>query len=132
VVLPAPEPREQGLDLPGFQRPEASGQLGDRAADATPVQPDGARAQGAVRHSRLHQELPRGRHSSVSSLLKLGRLTETDLGDCLAALARAKADRLRFDAHRVLLALAALPAAGDSDIQRRRQRLRDAVGAAGR
>jgi hypothetical protein len=62
-------------------------------------------------------------------LLKLGRLSEQDLADCLAALARAMADRLRFDAGRVLAALDALPATPDAELADRRRRLRDAVAA---
>jgi hypothetical protein len=62
-------------------------------------------------------------------LLKLARLSEQDLADCLAALARARADRLRFDAGRVLAALDALPATLDAGLADRRRRLRDAVGA---
>jgi hypothetical protein len=64
-------------------------------------------------------------------LLKLERLTEHDLADCLAAVARARAERLRFDGGRVLAALDALPPAGASDLAGRRRRLRDAVVAAG-
>jgi hypothetical protein len=65
-------------------------------------------------------------------LLKLERLTEHDLADCLAAVARARAERLRFDPGRVLAALDALPPAGAPDLGERRQRLREAVAAAGR
>ncbi len=64
-------------------------------------------------------------------LLKLERLTGRDLADCLAAVARAQAERLRFHPGRILAALDALPPAGDPDLARRRQRLRDAVAAAG-
>jgi hypothetical protein len=63
-------------------------------------------------------------------LLKLGRLSEQDLADCLAALARATSDGLRFDAGRVLAALDALPAGADAELAHRRRRLRDAVTAA--
>jgi hypothetical protein len=65
-------------------------------------------------------------------LLKLGRLSGSDLADCLAAVARARAERLRFDPGRVLAALDALPPAGEPDLAQRRRRLRDAVAAAGR
>jgi len=65
-------------------------------------------------------------------LLKIERLTDHDLADCLAAVARARAERLRFDPGRTLAALDALPPAGEPDLSRRRRRLRDAVAAAGR
>jgi hypothetical protein len=60
-------------------------------------------------------------------LLKLRRLSEHDLADCLAALARAKAEHLRFDPDRILAALDALEPTPGSDLARRRERLRDAV-----
>ena len=60
-------------------------------------------------------------------LLKIERLSERDLADCLAALGRARAESLRFDPGRVLAALAALPTAADPDLTRRRIELRDAI-----
>jgi hypothetical protein len=63
-------------------------------------------------------------------LLKLARLSEQDLADCLAAIGRARTERLRFDPGRVLEALAALPLPGDGALAGRRAALRDAVAAA--
>jgi hypothetical protein len=63
-------------------------------------------------------------------LLKLRRLSEQDLADCLAAVTRARTDRLRFDPGRVLAALGALEPAASLDLARRREQLRDAVAAA--
>jgi hypothetical protein len=63
-------------------------------------------------------------------LLKLPRLSEPDLADCLAAVARARTDGLRFDPGRVLAALGALEPAAEAELARRRQQLRDAVAAA--
>jgi hypothetical protein len=60
-------------------------------------------------------------------LLKLGRLSERDLADCLSALARARSDALRVDASRVLAALAALPRTDDTALEGRRAELSAAV-----
>jgi hypothetical protein len=56
-------------------------------------------------------------------LLKIGRLSEQDLEDCLALLQ--KADRL--DHHRVLAAIDALPTVVDSALEQRRRELRGMV-----
>jgi hypothetical protein len=64
-------------------------------------------------------------------LLKLGRLSEQDLADCLAALRRAGAEGLRLDPGRVLEALAVLPPPGDAALAHRRRVLREALEAAG-
>jgi hypothetical protein len=60
-------------------------------------------------------------------LLKLGRLSEQDLADCLAALARAASEGLRLDAGRVLSALDTLPPTADAELARRRRRLWEVV-----
>jgi hypothetical protein len=60
-------------------------------------------------------------------LLKVGRLSEQDLEDCLAAIDRARADGLRLDAARVLAALRALPPGGQ-ELAGRRARLEAALG----
>ncbi|MGH7318502.1 MAG: hypothetical protein ACRELA_02580, partial [Candidatus Rokuibacteriota bacterium] len=57
-------------------------------------------------------------------LLKLERLSERDLADSLAAVARARAEGLRFDPKRIVAALAALPPVTDPDLVRRRAQLR--------
>jgi hypothetical protein len=63
-------------------------------------------------------------------LLKLRRLSEPDLADCLAAVARARTDGLRFDPSRVLAALDTLEPAAETELARRREQLRAAVAAA--
>jgi hypothetical protein len=63
-------------------------------------------------------------------LLKLSRLSPTDLEDCLGVIERAKRDTLAVDAVRVLAALAALPLSTDPEIAGRRVALRRAVEAA--
>lgn len=64
---------------------------------------------------------------TLSLLLKLGRLSEQDLWDSLAAIRRARMEGLGFDAGRVLAALAVLPPAGDAAPTHRRVVLRDAL-----
>jgi hypothetical protein len=61
-------------------------------------------------------------------LSKLGRLSEHDLADCLAAVTRARAEGLRFEPARLRAALDALPVAADEDLAHRRAELRRAVG----
>jgi hypothetical protein len=63
-------------------------------------------------------------------LLKLGRLSEQDLADCLAAIGHAKAQGSRFDAPRILAALTGLPPAAAAGLTRRREALRTALGQA--
>lgn len=57
-------------------------------------------------------------------LLKIGRLSEQDLADCRALLARARTDRLPLDARRVLAALDSLPETPEPAIPPRREALR--------
>jgi hypothetical protein len=60
-------------------------------------------------------------------LLKLGRLSGTDLDDCLAMLGKVSAGRLPLDGPRVLTAIDELPLAADPELERRRDHLRNAV-----
>jgi len=60
-------------------------------------------------------------------LLKIGRLSEQDLADCLAMIARADDEHLLLDRERVLPALSALPVTGDSGLELRRRRLQEAL-----
>lgn len=60
-------------------------------------------------------------------LLKIGRLTEADLGDCLAVIRRARVEGLRIDAGRVRAALDALPPAADDILAERRTVVRAAL-----
>jgi hypothetical protein len=62
-------------------------------------------------------------------LLKLARLSEQDLADCLSLLDRPRAEGGGIDLGRVFAALADLPPAADSDSAQRRDRLRQALGA---
>ena len=57
-------------------------------------------------------------------LLKIGRLSERDLDDCEALLAKAAAESLLVDRKRVGDAMDALPATEDRDLTARRARLR--------
>lgn len=61
-------------------------------------------------------------------LLKLARLSATDLDDCRALLARATAEGLAVDVARVRAALAALPATEDAALAARRTALAGALG----
>jgi hypothetical protein len=61
-------------------------------------------------------------------LLKLARLSEQDLADCLSLLERERAEAAGIDLDRVLAAVAALPPAADSQATSRRDRLRQALG----
>ena len=56
-------------------------------------------------------------------LLKLGRLSDVDLADCLAAIERADADGLALDRGRLLAALGALPRTEDRALAERRAAL---------
>ncbi len=60
-------------------------------------------------------------------LLKVSRLSERDLADCLGAVAKAKAEGLRLDRARIQDALAALPVAEDAAVAERRAVLRAAL-----
>ena len=58
-------------------------------------------------------------------LLKIHRLSEADLSDCIALVKRARADRLRMDTGRVLAALGALPPSEDESLVKRRSQLQE-------
>jgi hypothetical protein len=57
-------------------------------------------------------------------LLKLGRLSEQDLEDCLAAIELARREAVPLDRERLTLALHSLPAAVDGELAERRRKLR--------
>ncbi|HLX08268.1 MAG TPA: nucleotidyl transferase AbiEii/AbiGii toxin family protein [Thermoanaerobaculia bacterium] len=57
-------------------------------------------------------------------LLKIGRLSDQDLADCHAMIARARAESLPVDARRVLAALDEIPAASEPTAHNRREALR--------
>jgi len=63
---------------------------------------------------------------TVLILTKLSRLSESDLGDCLAAIRWAASSQEPIDAHRVRQAIAALPAAGP-ELRGRREALLEAL-----
>ena len=65
-------------------------------------------------------------------LLRLGRLSQADLSDCLGLLAHVKQHGGRLDAARVRDALAALPVAADAATAGRRKELGRALDAIGR
>jgi hypothetical protein len=71
--------------------------------------------------SRIYRPTP-----TLFLLLKIDRLSEQDLGDCLATIEKARKEGLALDAERVLSALAAL-GVGDSALESRRQALRQAL-----
>lgn len=60
-------------------------------------------------------------------LLKIGRLSEQDLADCLGLLSLVQKEGLALDAPRVLAALAELPATDDMRLAGRRQALQAAL-----
>ena len=60
-------------------------------------------------------------------LLKVGRLSEVDLGDCLALLGFARENNSPCDRDRVIAALDALPPSTDAALLDRRRALRDAL-----
>jgi hypothetical protein len=57
-------------------------------------------------------------------LLKIGRLSEQDLADCQAMIAKASAEQLPLDAARALAALGALPGADSAPVLERRAALK--------
>ncbi|HLY58977.1 MAG TPA: hypothetical protein VKS60_25670 [Stellaceae bacterium] len=57
-------------------------------------------------------------------LVKIGRLSDQDLGDCLALIARARRDHLPIDSDRVVAAMNALPPIGEPAALRRQAALR--------
>lgn len=70
--------------------------------------------------SRIYRPTP-----TLFLLLKIDRLSEQDLGDCLATIEKARGAGLRLNSERVLSALDALP---PSDaLEERRRRLRQAL-----
>jgi hypothetical protein len=60
-------------------------------------------------------------------LVKIGRLSDQDLVDCLAMIARARKDHLPIDSDRVVAAMNDLPPAGEPAALRRQAALRQAL-----
>lgn len=60
-------------------------------------------------------------------LLKIGRLSERDLADCLAVIALSRAERMPLDDERVCAAMDNLDATADKALASRRKRLRKAL-----
>jgi len=60
-------------------------------------------------------------------LLKIGRLSESDLDDCLALVEHAARHALPIDAHRVLAAVASLAPTTDTALRSRRELLATAL-----
>lgn len=75
------------------------------------------------RNARVFRPTP-----TLFLLLKIGRLSERDLADCLAVLAHARDAALTVDRDRVRDALGTLPATGDETLAERRARLAAALG----
>lgn len=71
--------------------------------------------------SRIYRPTP-----TLFLLLKLDRLSEQDLADCLATIEKAQGTRLHLDAERALSALDALPLS-EAALEERRNRLRQAL-----
>jgi hypothetical protein len=71
--------------------------------------------------SRIYRPTP-----TLFLLLKIDRLSEQDLGDCLATIEKTRSARLRLDLERVLSALDALPPS-DAALEERRRWLRQAL-----
>jgi hypothetical protein len=69
--------------------------------------------------ARIHRPSP-----TLFLLLKIGRLSDQDLADCHAMIARARADALPVDAGRILAALDELSATAEPAALRRREELR--------
>lgn len=67
--------------------------------------------------------------STLFVLLKIARLSQTDLEDCLGLIAHCKTSDEAIEHDRVTAALAALPATDDQMMHVRRRRLRDALAA---
>ncbi len=66
--------------------------------------------------------------ATVFLILKMGRLSEIDMADCLELLRVAAEHNLPVDRDRALAALDRLPPAEDSKLRSRRDRLRGALG----
>lgn len=60
-------------------------------------------------------------------LLKVSRLSEQDLRDCVAVITKAHAEQLRFDKGRLLGSIDKLPKSDDSSALDRRQELRKVI-----
>ena len=69
--------------------------------------------------ARVHRPTP-----TLFLLLKIGRLSDQDLADCGAMIAKARADGLDLDGRRVLAALDQIEEAAEPAVARRRQLLR--------
>lgn len=74
------------------------------------------------RRARIHRP-----SVTLFILLKLGRLSEVDLDDCLALLRLARETSRAWDRERVIAALDGLPSSTDASLLERRRVLRDAV-----
>jgi hypothetical protein len=61
--------------------------------------------------------------------LKMGRLSEQDLQDCIAVISKARAEHLRLDERRLLEAMHQLPETDDANLLRRREGLRGELSA---
>jgi hypothetical protein len=62
--------------------------------------------------------------STLFILLKMGRLSEQDLLDCIAVIEKARVELLRFDERRIIVAIQTLPETEDENLIRRREELR--------
>ncbi len=60
-------------------------------------------------------------------LLKMGRLSEQDLLDCIAVIEKTRTEQLRFDSQRLLEAIQSLPKTEDEDLIKRRDELRRVI-----
>lgn len=74
------------------------------------------------RRARIYRPTP-----TLFLLLKMGRLSEQDLADCLALINKTHSDGLPLDRERVLAAIEALSPAEDRAILARRNLLREAL-----
>ncbi len=77
--------------------------------------------------ARIHRPSP-----TLFLLLKLGRLSEQDLADCLLLLRKVSADGLPIDTRRVIDTLEALPETADAALAARRTVLCTALGGTAR
>lgn len=98
------------------------------AADFFVRRVDGWRDQLVVLHRGPRATVFRP-SSTLFVLLKVARLSQTDLEDCLGLIAHCKTNDEAIEHDRVTAALAALPATDDQMMQVRRRRLRDALAA---
>lgn len=93
------------------------------AADFFVFRIDGWRDMTEVLH-RGSRATIHGPDPTLFLLLKVGRLSERDLADCLGALAHARAAAQPVDVARVIAALDAAKDVADPDLVRRREQLR--------